>query len=145
MTRHLAAFNFAKAVAPMEDPRLADFVAASPRINALAEAAPGFVWRYQADGVESFNIHPFEDPLIYTTLSVWESVEALNAFVFQSGHRPVMDRRNKWFTPLEPHVVLWWIEKGHRPTLLEAKHKLENLRGNGPSLDAFDFSRVFVP
>jgi len=134
-----------KAIAPMDDPRMADFVAASPKINALAETSPGFVWRYNPQGVESFNIRPFDDPLIYITLSVWESVEALKTFVFNPEHQEIMSQRAKWFLPLEPHLVLWWIPKGRLPSIEDAKNRLEILKQQGPSPQAFTFLQVFPP
>jgi len=139
--QHLAEFNFSRAIAPMDDPRMASFVAESDRINALAEAAPGFVWRYNPPGEKSFALKAFEDPLIYVTLSVWESVEALKNFVFKTAHTPIMNRKAEWFLPLEPHLVMWWIEKGDRPTLAEARAKLEHLKQHGPTPVAFDFTR----
>jgi hypothetical protein len=42
---HLAQFNIARALAPLEDPLLQDFVAQLDTVNAEAEASPGFVWR----------------------------------------------------------------------------------------------------
>lgn len=127
----------------MDHPRLADFVTASPRINALAESSPGFVWRYNPPGAESFNIRPFEDPLIYVTLSVWESVEALRQFVFNPQHRAIMSRKTEWFLPLEPHLVMWWIPAGSLPSIADAKQRLEILKMVGPSTDAFSFSQPF--
>ena len=41
----LAELNVARAVADVDGPVLAEFVAALEAINALADAAPGFVWR----------------------------------------------------------------------------------------------------
>ncbi len=142
---HLAEFNFAKAIAPMDDPRLADFVAGSPSVNLTADQSPGFIWRYQPEGVESFNIRPFEDQSIYITLSVWESVEAFKNFVFRSQHATYLKRRKEWFSPLDPHLVLWWIPKGHIPTVEEAKERLLLLQKHGPNMDAFDFSKLFSP
>jgi hypothetical protein len=145
MASHLAVFNFSRAIAPMDDPRMAEFVAASPRLNAIAETSPGFVWRYNPTGTDSFNIRVFDDPLIYMTLSVWESVETLKAYVFQSGHRPIYDRKSQWFVPLEPHLVLWWIPVGILPTVEEAKKKLDILEVAGPTREAFNFDTVFTP
>lgn len=45
MTYHLAHFNWATLKAPVGDPRVAPFVDAVPKVNALAERSPGFVWR----------------------------------------------------------------------------------------------------
>lgn len=37
---HVAQLNVARAVAPLDDPRLADFMAALYRVNALADGGP---------------------------------------------------------------------------------------------------------
>lgn len=142
---HLAEFNFSKAIAPMEDPRMAEFVRLSPIVNAWAEAAPGFVWRYNPQGHDSFNIRPFEDPLIYCTLSVWESVEALRDFVMRTDHQKVMARRKEWFVPIGTHIVMWWIPVGKEPTILEAKAKYDKLMAHGPNQEAFSFEKPFPP
>jgi hypothetical protein len=47
---HLAQINIATLLAPLDDPRLAEFVANLDRINELAEAAPGFIWRLKGEG-----------------------------------------------------------------------------------------------
>ena len=47
MHHHLAQINLARLIAPLDDPRIADFVAQLDTINALAEQSPGFVWRLQ--------------------------------------------------------------------------------------------------
>ena len=41
----LAQLNIAKMRETLESPLMADFVNALDRVNALAEQAPGFVWR----------------------------------------------------------------------------------------------------
>ncbi|MCU1238251.1 MAG: hypothetical protein JWP63_6218, partial [Candidatus Solibacter sp.] len=48
MTFHLAQVNIGRMLHPIDDPRMADFVAQLDPINALADAAPGFVWRLQS-------------------------------------------------------------------------------------------------
>ena len=42
---HLAQLNIGRMVAPIDAPEVADFVAALDPVNAIADAAPGFVWR----------------------------------------------------------------------------------------------------
>ncbi len=49
VTYQLAQLNFARLIAPIDSPRLADFVANLDRINTLAEESPGFVWRLQTE------------------------------------------------------------------------------------------------
>ena len=41
---HLAQVNIARMRAPLDHPLMTDFVAQLDRINALADATPGFVW-----------------------------------------------------------------------------------------------------
>ena len=48
MTFHLAQVNIGRVVAPVDDPKMAEFMAQLDEVNALAEAAPGFVWRLQS-------------------------------------------------------------------------------------------------
>jgi hypothetical protein len=43
----IAPLNVARAVAPLDDPRMADFVALLDEVNLLADRSPGFVWRMQ--------------------------------------------------------------------------------------------------
>lgn len=43
MTYHLAQINIGRLIAPIDDPKIAEFVAQLEPINALADEAPGFV------------------------------------------------------------------------------------------------------
>ncbi len=43
---HLAQVNVARMLAPLDDPIMREFVAAIGRIERLAAASPGFVWRH---------------------------------------------------------------------------------------------------
>ncbi len=74
---HLAQLNIANLAAPLDSPPLADFVANLQRINALAEASPGFVWRLADEGGDATALRPFgEDVLV--NLSLWRDVESLS-------------------------------------------------------------------
>src|SRR6185503_11091105 len=53
---HLAQLNVARLLAPLDAPETAEFVAALAPVNALADAAAGFVWRLQADGGDATSI-----------------------------------------------------------------------------------------
>jgi hypothetical protein len=96
MSFHLAQCNIVKLKAPLDSPEVADFVAALDPINALADAAPGFVWRLKTDGGDATSIRVFADDQILLNMSVWESVEALKSYVYQSGHRELLRRRREW-------------------------------------------------
>ncbi len=143
---HLAQLNVGRMVAPTSAPEVAEFMAALDPINALADAAPGFVWRLQTDSGNATDIHEFDDPLLLLNLSVWESIETLRAFTYTTAHTDVLRRRREWFDKLgEAHLVLWWVPAGHIPTTAEAIERLERLRRDGPTPAAFTFRAPFEP
>jgi hypothetical protein len=146
MNSHLAQLNIGRLLAPIDDPQLAGFVAKLDEINALAERTPGFVWRLQTEDGNATAIRPYDDDRIAVNMSVWESAEALHAYVYRSDHVDVMRGRRQWFEHLtEAYMVLWWIPVGHVPTVAEAKERLELLREKGPSPAAFTFRQLFPP
>ena len=57
----LAQLNIAVMKEPLDSPGMADFVANLDRINALAEASPGFVWRLQSDAGNATDFRPLGD------------------------------------------------------------------------------------
>ena len=127
----------------MDGPVMAGFKAALEPINALADEAPGFVWRLQSEDGDATAIRPYEDEWMMVNMSVWESIEALRAFVYTSGHTSVMRNRKRWFERLETYLVLWWVPAGQEPTIEEAKERLEQLRHRGPTSYAFTFRASF--
>ena len=141
---HLAQINIGRLRAPVTDPMIAGFVARLEDINALADRAPGFVWRLQTDEGNATSIRAFEDPLLALNMSVWESAEALRHFVYSSDHVNVMRQRRAWFERFDGfYMVLWWVPKGHLPGIEEAKARLEHLNRYGESAHAFTFAKVF--
>lgn len=146
LTHHLAQANIARAVAPLTDPVMQGFVELLDYINAVADRAPGFVWRLQTDEGDSTAVRVYDDPRIIVNMSVWESLEALHAYVFRSDHRDPLRRRREWFQKLErPHSALWWVPAGEIPTLEEMTRRLDLLARLGPSPQAFTFARAFDP
>jgi hypothetical protein len=141
---HLAQFNIARLAAPLEAPRSAEFREALDRINALADAAPGFVWRATGTGFDSEIPAEDIDPMILANLSVWESAEALAAFAYRTGHGGFVKRGRLWFeAAIQPQVVMWWIPAGTLPSRAEAFARLDHLRAQGACADAFDFRTRF--
>ena len=144
---HLAEINVARARAPLTDPVMADFVSQLNAINALAEAAESFVWRLKDDdGAPSSYVHFADDPRLIVNMSVWESIEALHAYAYRSGHGAVYAARRSWFEDLgAPPLAMWWIPAGAIPTLAEGRRRWELLCQNGPTADAFTFKQRFDP
>ena len=57
-----------------------------------------------------------------------------------------MRRRREWFETIdEAFLVLWWVPEGRRPSIEEAKAKLEQLRRKGPTAEAFTFRQACPP
>ena len=140
----LAQINIGRLVAPVGDPRIADFMAQLNTINSLAERSPGFVWRLQSDAGNAMDIPYNEDPLMVVNLSVWQSIEALRDFTYRSGHVSPLRDRAKWFQKLDaPHYCLWWIPSGHIPALAEGRDRLEHYARRGPAAYAFWFGEPF--
>lgn len=144
---HLAQLNIGRLRAPLDTPLLEGFVSALEPINALADEAPGFVWRLQTEEGDATALRPFEgEDMLLVNMSVWESLDTLSDFVYRSDHRPVMAQRRQWFERMsDAFQVLWWVPAGHIPSVEEAKERLMVLREKGPSPEAFTFRRSFPP
>lgn len=143
---HLAQLNIGRIVAPLDSPQLAGFVARLDDINALADTAPGFVWRLQSAEGNATSIRPFDDDWLLVNMSVWESVESLKAFTYGAAHSDVMRNRRQWFEPHdEMYLVLWWIPAGHIPDVTEARERLTHLQAHGDTAYAFTFKETFEP
>jgi hypothetical protein len=79
-------------------------------------------------------------------MSVWDSVEALAAYVYSDAHRQVLRRRRAWFERMaEAQAALWWIPRGHTPTTAEAEERVIHLREFGPTAYAFTLKEHFAP
>ena len=143
---HIAQVNIALPRGPLESPALAEFVANLAPVNALADAAPGFVWRLEDESGDATSIRAFDDERLIINMSVWNSIEALWAFVYDSGHLDVMRRRREWMTRIaEAHQALWWLSAGEVPTIDEAKRRLDHIQAHGPTPYAFTFKHRFPP
>src|SRR5919201_1681987 len=118
--RHLAQLNVGRLRYEIGDPRMADFVDNLARVNALADRAEGFVWRLQDDGGNATSFRPYADPRIAINMSVWESVEALERYVWQTVHKRFYARGGEWFEkPRGRYFVMWWVEAGQPPPIQE--------------------------
>lgn len=141
---HLAQVNIARARYSLDDSRMADFMNQLDEINALAEKAPGFVWRLQDESGNATNFQPYDDPRMIINLSVWETVDALFEFVYKTAHSKVMQRRYDWFgKPQSSHMALWWTPSDEHPSTLDGTSRLLHLSQFGPSASAFTFKKRF--
>ncbi len=141
---HLAELNVGRLLATTDDPRVAEFMGALDRVNSLGKRMPGFVWMMEGSGEPGNGNTEAKidgDAQYVSNLTVWESVETLENFVWNTVHRAFYERRADWFEVLgKMHFVMWWVPAGHRPTLNEALARLDLLQAQGDSDDAFSWS-----
>ena len=144
MSFHLAQVNIAIAKFSSDDPRFSGFVDNLSRVYDLAESTPGFVWRHVTVNDDIEAKEAFGAPNLIFNMSVWESKEALRAFVYKSDHASILRQRGDWFEPMDrPVFALWWQPAGTIPTIIESKHRLDRLHQAGPTEDAFSFGNFF--
>jgi hypothetical protein len=129
-----------------EDEIMQGFVRRLDPVNAVADESPGFVWRYETEDEEPQEVRVFGDQSILFNMSVWESIEDLEAFVYRSNHLEVLQKKSQWFErSTRAPLVLWWVEAGHIPSVEEAKERFDTLWRDGPCAAAFSFKARFVP
>jgi hypothetical protein len=141
----LAQLNIAKMKFAIDDPGMSGFVARLDDINALADSAPGFIWRLQTEDGDATGIDYFGTDCL-VNMSVWTDLDSLHSYIYRSAHNEVMALRKQWFERMtEAYSVLWWVVENHIPTLEEASERLECLRLQGPCPGAFTFKQAFDP
>jgi hypothetical protein len=137
---HLIHANIAIMRAPFDDPRMADFLAMADKIDALAQAASGFVAQPE----------PPDEGAVYTgttllNLSIWESVEHLKQFTHAGQHARALERRTEWFEQSPGrNYVLFWLPAGEIPTEEEVARRMDYLVVHGPTPYAFSLDESFT-
>lgn len=141
---HLAQINVATAKYDMAAPEMADFAAMLNVVNELAERTPGFVWRLKDDnGAGATGVRVDDNPRTIIQLSLWETPETLEHFVWKTVHAKVYNRKAEWFPHgTGPNLAFWWQPAGTVPTAMEAFARLQRLREQGPSLHAFGWAEL---
>ena len=139
---HVAQINIGTMVAPTGDLAVAEFMDNLERINAIADEAPGFVWRLQTDEGNATDIHVFPNPLELVNMSVWETVDDLKAYVYRSEHVDLFRRRAEWFEADAKRVALWHVAHGEIPEVDDGVRRADFVERVGTSPYAFGFGRT---
>ena len=138
---HLAELNIGKFSYPTSDPRMAGFMDNLDRVNAIAERSQGFVWRLKGDNNNATSFRVGDDMAV--NLSVWADAKSLEDYVFKTVHVQFYRKKAEWFDLMEkPHMVMWWVPVGHRPTLEEAYARLTKYQAEGASEEAFGWQEI---
>ena len=144
MSHQIAQVNIGRMLHPIDDPRMSAFVAQLDPINALADSAPGFVWRLQSSNGNATDVAYSDDPFVIVNMSVWESIQALREYTYSARHIGVFRDRAQWFEKMDkPNYCLWWVPAGHIPTVAEARQRLEHYQTHGATPYSFWFSRPY--
>lgn len=145
--RHIAQFNWAYLRAPWGHPDVAGFCDRASAVNLVATRSAGFVWRAPLEDADLTPLRnlvrvtdgPFDPDRMAATLSVWLSVETLEAFVHNSVHARFLRQRADWFVPQGvASYVVWPVAGDHTPDLREAGSRMRQLHEQGPSDAAFN-------
>ncbi|GAB5487180.1 MAG: DUF3291 domain-containing protein [Parasphingorhabdus sp.] len=141
----LAQINILRFRREKDDPANSDFMKALDPVNAMADEAPGFIWRLVGDGNDAIDIDPVpDDPRLAVNMSVWEDVQSLGNFVYKnSEHLAIMRRRKEWAEHIAVYQALWWVPAGHIPSVKEGLDKIESLKEHGATAEAFTFRKPF--
>lgn len=141
---HVAQLNIARALYPLDDPRMAGFVGALEAINAIGERSPGFVWRLKDEGsAGAIDLRYTDNPQDIANMTAWESAEALEHFVWNTAHKKIYDGKHDWFeAPKEATFVMWPVAVGHVPTLAEGLERLAHLRAHGSTDHAYAWDHL---
>lgn len=130
-------FNIARARWDLDDPRMKEFMDMVPKMNALAARSPGYIWRLEDEHGPDAPKFPGE-PRMTMTLSVWQDVDSLRHFTWNTLHKRFRMRTSEWFEKMDAaYLAIWPIAEGHRPLGEEAQAMLAKLRVEGPSEAVF--------
>jgi len=116
----------------LKDERMIEFTNSLSSIYSLAENHPGFIWRIPDAEAEKQLLELGFDELTSSTVSVWNNLDSLKDYTFNSLHSVYLNRSLEWFKKVEgPQLVIWDIANDHQPTFKESFNRLEYLNNNG--------------
>ncbi len=100
---HLAQLNIGRPLYANDDPRFAGFMDNLERINKLGASMPGFVWIHKDDSGHAMDM-PTPWPDMAANLTVWETAEDLERFVWNTVHARFYNRKpngsRRWTMPI---------------------------------------------
>lgn len=141
---HLAELNLSEWKIDARSEAARGFLDNVDKVNAVAERAKGFVWRLLDEQRDEFGRNAVcGTPNVLMTLSVWESAEDLEDFVWNTVHKRIYNRKHEWFGKMKGHeLIMWWVDEGHQPTLDEARERMDHLNEHGNTDFAFGWDHL---
>jgi len=130
----IAQMNWGRMKFAPNDARAREFMGSLATVYELAEQHPGFIWRIPDGVIASELSSKGFDNRMSATVSVWQGVEALRDYTFNTMHGAFLNRTSEWFEKVEgPQLVIWAVNADSRPSFLDAWDRLQHLKLNGPS------------
>lgn len=154
MEYRLIHFNCARPVGAfsLENEFIRVFVSLLPRVFADATSFEGL--HFHRHGVRRPDgfwmpldaIFPYPEgmgPPDVSTLGVWTSIEHLKTFSYSGHTHPPSMRRlaDEIDRSQGANFVMWWAPRGERVTLEDGWNKLQHLRQNGSTPEAFSLDQ----
>jgi hypothetical protein len=141
---HLAQVNIAKMLAPFDTPIMQDFIGNIDKINTIADNSNGFIWRLKDEDKE-LGAKIFQDNSLLINTSVWENLESLFNYTYNTDHIEVFKRRKEWFSKFKMlHMAFWYVPIGCEPNFQDAKNRLNYLNTYGDTPYEFTFKAKFT-
>ncbi len=106
----------------IQDPVMQEFVENLDKVNAIAEHSEGFIWRLKDETNNATAFDPYQDEQVIINISVWQSIELLEKFMYQTLHVEFLKRRKEWFHTFgKLYTAMWWIPEGQFPSIQEQR------------------------
>ena len=138
----IAQMNWGRLKHFINDKRMIEFAESLNDVYSLAENHTGFIWRISDNNSQSQLSALGFDEFISSTISVWNNIESLKDYTYNSLHGVYLKRSSEWFEKIDgPQLVIWNVENKDQPTFKEAFDRLEHLKNNGPTDYAYSWGK----
>ena len=130
----IAQMNWGRIKYDLHDKRMVEFTQSLAMVYNLAESHPGFIWRIPDNKAKSQLSNLGFDKFISATISVWNNIDTLKDYTYNSLHGKYLKRSSEWFEKIDgPQLVIWNCEKDAQPNFKDSFDRLENLKNKGPT------------
>jgi len=132
MTHHLAQINLARLAAPLDDPKISEFVAQPARSThspmRLRASSGGSSRNPATPPAFAYN----DDPFVIVNMSVWESIEALRTYAYKCRSRESVSR---------PSQLVRKDESAQLLSLVDSNRPYSECHRGPPALGALSAAR----
>jgi hypothetical protein len=140
----MAQMNWGRMKNFLKDKRMLEFSNSLNKVYDLAEKHYGFIWCISYKEIKSQLINLGFDEFISATVSVWDNLDLLKNFIYNSLHGIYLKRSYEWFEKIDgPSFVIWSVKNHEKPSFKESFDRLEYLKINSSSDYTYDWEKKF--